>query len=202
MDDQMLAIEQDDELFVGDTILKEYGDCMDCGLCCRFFNSISIYPEEIIRASTILSMDEEQFKQYYTKKGKHDEISLKTPCPFLHQNKCQIYPHRFFTCKTYPFCINLSKNKGILSGIYLCPKSTQFYEGMLQYYSKYDLEAYQKIILLEEKTNIDEKGMKIIGASSLFSPYLDWLISNEQQNKVKDEGNEPGNTEKDSRTNL
>jgi len=176
----MLTINQDDDLFIGDSILQEFGKCTDCGLCCRFFDSLPIYPDEIENISAKLSISKEQFKQGYTKQDKEGEISLKTPCPFQSENHCQIYPHRFFTCRTFPLCINLTQNQGIISGIYLCPQATQFYEGMLAYYHKHHPKTYQHLVHLEEKTTIDEKGMKITGPASLFSPYLDWLISKEK----------------------
>jgi len=176
----MLDIDQNDELFVGDNILKDFGNCTDCGICCTYFDTLSLYPEEITSIASRLQIKETDFITRYTKTDNDQEISLQSPCPFLKKGTCMIYPYRFFICKTFPLCINLSKNQGILSGIYVCPQATQFYEGLLHYHANHHKKLYQKILTMEKKTKIDEKGMKIQGPIKLFSPYLDWLTSNKQ----------------------
>lgn len=177
----MLEFDETDELFVGDDILNEFFSCMDCGLCCRFFSILPIYEKEIAEAAASLEILPEKFKQRYTKTNENDmqntKFSLKTPCPFLKANSCRIYNHRFLVCKTFPLFMNLSKNEAILSGIYLCPQATQFYEGLLDYYRKYHTELHYQLIEKEKDIVLDEKGMEIKGKVSLFSPYLDWLYS-------------------------
>lgn len=171
----MLDFEPNDELFVGDKILSDFGNCTDCGLCCSYFESITLYPEEIKSIAKILSITEETFINAYTKKQNENSYFLQMPCPFLKNKKCSIYPYRFFICQTFPLCINRSTNKAVLSGIYICPQATQFYEGLLQFYQDHSEDIYQKIIDIERNAEIDEKGMEIHAPSSIFSPYLDWL---------------------------
>ncbi len=68
----------------------------------------------------------------------------------------------------------------MLSGIYICPQATQFYEGLLQFYKDHAQKIYQKIVAIEQHAEIDEKGMEISGPATLFSPYLDWLTRKEE----------------------
>lgn len=171
----MVDFEPDDELFIGDKILSAFGSCTDCGLCCSYFETITIYPEEIASVAQVLSINKQEFIENYTKKDEEHTYSLQLPCPFLKNKKCSMYPHRFFICKTFPLCINLNTNEAVLSGIYICPQATQFYEGVLQFYKDHSQKIYQKMIAIEQHAEIGEKGMEISGPASLFSSYLDWL---------------------------
>ena len=136
----MLEFNYDDDLFVGDEILKEFGDCCDCGLCCKFFQPLPFYKNEIKEIADFLGITEDIFyKKYVNAKYKdmdNQEISLKTPCPFLENNNCLIYKNRGFVCRTFPLCINLTTNEAVLSGVYFCPQATQFYEGLLEFNKK------------------------------------------------------------------
>jgi len=177
----MLEFDETDELFVGDDILNDFFSCRNCGLCCRFFSNLPIYEKEIDDAAASLEISPEKFKQRYIKRNGNDmentKFLLKTPCPFLKVNSCRIHDHRFLVCRTFPLFMNLSKNEAILSGIYLCPQTTQFYEGLLEYYKEHHTELFYQLIEKEKDVVLDEKGMEIKGKVSLFSPYLDWLHS-------------------------
>jgi Fe-S-cluster containining protein len=175
----MFKFDDADELFVGDEILKEFSDCSDCGLCCKFFSHLPLYETEISELSKILKISPEEFRQVYSKRIENTEesvrYSLKTPCPFLEKNTCQIYNHRFLICRTFPLCINLTKNKAILSGIYVCPQATQFYEGLLEFLQNHQKKIYKQLIEKEKLVTLDERGMKIMGKATIFASYLDWL---------------------------
>lgn len=177
----MLEFEETDELFVGDDILKEFGSCTDCGLCCNFFSTLPLYDNELMHISKQLSIQLEEFKQNYTKRITSPEklvsYSLQIPCPFLKQKKCTIYKNRFLVCRTFPLFLNITKNKAVLTGIYLCPQATQFYEGLLAFYKEHHHELYDQIITIEKQVALDEQGMKIQGGLTLFSHYLDWLYN-------------------------
>lgn len=177
----MLEFTETDELFVGDEILKEFWSCLDCGLCCSFFSILLIYDAEIEEIASFLGITPEAFEKRYTKRiddSKEDtNYSLKTPCSFLDGNKCRIYKHRFLICRTFPLFINLTTNKAILSGIYLCPQATQFYEGLLDFYQQQHQQLYDQLLEKEKQVSIGERGMKIQGEASLFIPYLDFLYS-------------------------
>lgn len=175
----MVSIEVEDELYVGDEFLQEFTPCLDCGLCCKFFDPLPVYEEEIEDLISTLQMTKTEFKKTYTKrlqKSQTDEkVSLKTPCPFQKGTLCQIYPKRWFICRTFPLLINLTKEIGVLSGIYVCPQATQFYEGMLEFYRLHEQTVYDQLIEKEKQLKIGKNGMKIKGPAAIFSFYLDWL---------------------------
>ena len=175
----MVIIELDDELYVGDELLQEFSKCLECGLCCKFFDPLPIYNEEIEDLVSTLTTTTTDFKKTYTKRLRRSEtiekVSLKTPCPFQKGNLCQIYDKRWFICRTFPLFINLSKNTGVLSGIYVCPQSTQFYEAMIDFYNTRQPEFYRQFIEKEKQLTIGKNGMKIKGPAAIFSYYLDWL---------------------------
>jgi len=175
----MLEFNETDELFVGDEILNECWSCLDCGLCCSFFPILPIYDSEIKDAATLLGCTIQDFENKYTKKiedsNKDTFYSLKTPCSFLEGNTCRMYEHRFLICRTFPLFINLTTNQAVLSGIYLCPQATQFYEGLLDFYQQQHQLLYEQLLEKEKQIRMDEEGMKIQGEASLFIPYLDFL---------------------------
>ena len=175
----MLSFNETDELFVGDEILKEFSSCTDCGLCCKFFSPLPLFEPEIQPLISFLKISQKEFLKKYISNISQSEnskvYSLHTPCPFLYQNSCRIYDHRFLVCRTFPFLINLTRDEAILTGIYFCPQSTQFYEGMLEYYRKNHKSLFHKLIEKEKQITIEKNGMEITGPVSLFSPYLDWM---------------------------
>lgn len=182
----MIECAKDDELFVGDDILKEFWDCRDCGLCCKFFQCLPIYKEEIEEMADFIGIDSEVFKKSYTIKieSNTDEVSFKIPCQFLSDNTCEIYPVRGFICRTYPLCINLTTNIAVLSGIYFCPQATQFYESLLVFLKEFDIDTYENLLLKEKEFTIKEEGFEIQGSAQVFSQYLDSLYEkkNEENN--------------------
>jgi Fe-S-cluster containining protein len=175
----MLDFNETDELFVGDDILKDFACCTDCGLCCRFFSHLILYEKEVDEIINYLDISLNEFTQKYVNDVDNSEDSTKysfhIPCSFLHQNNCMIYSHRFLVCRTFPFFMNLTTDKAILTGIYLCPQATQFYEGLIDFYKKYYPDLYQHLIEKEKEILIVDNGMEITGSVSLFAPYLDWL---------------------------
>ncbi len=177
----MLDFNETDELFVGDDILKNFASCTDCGLCCRFFSDLTLYEKEVEEIVKELGISLEKFKQKYVNSvdtsNDSTTYSFNIPCSFLHQNRCMIYHHRFLVCRTFPLFMNLTTNKAILTGIYVCPQATQFFEGLLDFYQKDYHHLYHQIIEKEKHILIDDDGMEIMGSVSLFAPYLDWLNS-------------------------
>ena len=175
----MLSFNTTDELFVGDELLKDFSSCTDCGICCKFFSNLPLFETEMQPVISSLNISQKKFLKKYIKKtdqnDKQKVYSLKTPCPFLNQNSCGIYENRFLVCRTFPFFINLTRDEAILTGIYLCPQATQFYEGMLDYYRKYHISLSHQLIEKEKEITIEKNGMEITGPVSLFSPYLDWI---------------------------
>lgn len=177
----MLEFDEKDELFVGDTILSEFGSCTECGICCKFFSQLPIYTIEIEEKAKVLGINSKEFQKKYTKTIKNSNkktiLSLKTPCPFLNQKICRIYANRFLVCRTFPLFINLTRNTAVLSGIYVCPQATQFYEGLLSFYKTNENNFYEQLIEKEKHIIVDKNGMELTGKAALFTPYLDWLHS-------------------------
>ena len=136
----MLEFTKNDTLFTGDQILKELWDCLECGLCCKFFSEIPIFKTEMKELAEYVSIDEKRFIKYHLEYNKNSqtqkELMLKTPCHFQENNRCIVHKKKPLVCRMFPLCINITTGKGILSGIYLCPQATQFYEGLIDYYNK------------------------------------------------------------------
>jgi Fe-S-cluster containining protein len=184
----MLEFDKTDSLFVGDKILNDFWSCTDCGICCNYFEDLFLYENELIEIAKVLEITSKEFKRLYTNElnTKTDDnglCSLNSPCPFIKNKKCTIYPHRFFVCRTFPFFMNLTKNQAVLSGIYLCPQATQFYEGLLEFYKQKSRNFYEELIAHENHIILDKKGMKIQAKVTLFSSYLDFLFS---KNNIND----------------
>jgi Fe-S-cluster containining protein len=175
----MLDCDKDDKLFVGDAILSEFFQCKGCGICCNTFEPLPLYLDEIKQIVHYLGITKDEFRNLYTCKTmiNDKEISLKTPCPFVEENSCLIYPNRGFVCRTFPFCINLSKNVAVLSGIYFCPQATQFYEGLLDFLKKYQPDTYIELIEKEQTLPVGEMGYTLQSHADIFSGYLDWLYN-------------------------
>jgi Fe-S-cluster containining protein len=175
----MLEFNPNDELFLGTSLLNEYFDCANCGFCCKAFETVPIYPEELSSISSHLSLDRFKFKEQYTKP--YDEPnttvlrSFITPCPFLEKKRCVIYPHRPFVCQSFPLVINLEIREAVLSGIYFCPQATQFYEGLIDFYSSHDPSMYRLLINNEKNISLSSLGWKLQENRSIISSYIDWL---------------------------
>jgi Fe-S-cluster containining protein len=146
-----------------------------------------MYPEEITDISSYLSIDEDSFIIQFTKPCKNPDEkvtrSLQTPCAFLTDGKCMIYPHRPFVCRAYPLVINRDKKEAILSGIYFCPQATQFYEGLINFCRSRNPKHYQNLITNEKKCNISPTGLLLYDSSLIISSYVDWLHSTENNDE-------------------
>jgi Fe-S-cluster containining protein len=181
----MLEFEESDKLFIGNKILKEFGDCLSCGLCCKLFPSIELYPEEIKLIRKYLNIDKKQLAAKYIRSDKSNNVSnkilLKTPCPFQENNQCKIHEVKPFDCKTFPFIINFTRQIAILNGIYVCPQATQFYEGFLEFCKINNPSTYDAIFINEKNTKISKLGMKLKIDSKNFISYIDWIYSNKKR---------------------
>jgi Fe-S-cluster containining protein len=82
---------------------KKFGDCLICGgQCCKDCNTIDVTGTDIERISKYLKISTKRFKQRYTRQHHigTTKRSFKTPCSFLKDNKCSIYPVRPEICET------------------------------------------------------------------------------------------------------
>ena len=77
-------------------------DCTKCGNCCRSL-MINIEPVEVQQMSAHLNMPLQQFKDTYVEESQQGQLVMNTiPCHFLHNNKCNVYEHRFTECREFP----------------------------------------------------------------------------------------------------
>lgn len=76
--------------------------CTDCGNCCKSL-MVNIDEAEANRLTQYLQMDRVVFDEKYIQKGESGRMILNTiPCPFLENNACTVYSHRFAGCKEFP----------------------------------------------------------------------------------------------------
>jgi len=181
----MLEFEASDELFIGNKILQNFGDCLSCGLCCKVFPSIEVTTDEIKLIGKKLNIDSKQFATHYLKTDGSENgkiiLSLKTPCPFQENNHCKIHEFKPFDCKTFPLLINITSKIAVLNGIYLCPQATQFYEGFLEFCKINDPQTYEDIIGTEKITQLSQLGFKLTIDSKKVSSYIDWIYSDKEK---------------------
>lgn len=182
----MLVVDENDDVFIGDKILRYFGNCLKCGLCCKMFNEIEITQEEIdhIACSLNLSRNDflHKFTQATTKRHTPKKIFLKSPCPFQKSMKCTIHKRKPFDCKTYPLIVNRTKEQAVLSGIYLCPQATNFYQGFLDFCYHIFPSLYEELIALENESSWSSLGLELTLSADPLSQYIDWLYS---QKKLK-----------------
>jgi Fe-S-cluster containining protein len=105
--------------------------CFRCGpdvkcyrSCCRKLDLI-LYPYDIIRLKTRISVSSEEFMRRYTKLGSSSHpffpaVMLlmseneEQTCPFLDNNGCTVYEDRPTACRTYPLerAVDRSQDRG------------------------------------------------------------------------------------------
>lgn len=82
-------------------------DCTKCSNCCKLLKPI-LNDEDTERISEHLNLSREDFILKSAVKNSEAQFEIKqAPCPFLINNKCQIYVVRPESCKEYP---NLDKD--------------------------------------------------------------------------------------------
>jgi len=177
----MLEFNETDELFIGNELLKEFSDCLECGICCKIFDFIELNDFDIKNISKHLDIDKKEFISRYTKEKINTEtyskISLLAPCPFQKSNMCTIHEFKPFDCTIFPLLINITKEKAVLSGIYLCPQSTNFFQGYLEYCKNYFPSVFIELIELESNASLSKLGLKLMVNSKSIESYIDWIHS-------------------------
>jgi len=85
--------------------LEQY--CKKCGECCRR-NSFPVSREEIRRIASHLNKPHRIVRKEYfsTSPRWPGEPCLNSPCPFLRDNQCSIYPVRPSACLLFPFSVS------------------------------------------------------------------------------------------------
>jgi len=97
-------------------ITNEY--CLRCQGCCRFAEEKSCWAPHLLTEETKTIAPFSKVIALQTNPGQGNFI-----CQFLNpgDNKCNVYPHRPFECKLYPFLINRQGKKVYLSVDLKCP---------------------------------------------------------------------------------
>jgi Fe-S-cluster containining protein len=78
-------------------------ECRECGNCCKVFRPL-LKPGDIDRLAGHLKTPREEFIREYLVECDHGKVHFckLTPCPFLVDNACTVYPYRFDACRSYP----------------------------------------------------------------------------------------------------
>jgi len=78
-------------------------DCRQCANCCRVARPI-LKSRDINRLSARLGIGEDKFREEYLEKDEDDEgYSFRSsPCAFLKENRCTVYPQRPDDCRSFP----------------------------------------------------------------------------------------------------
>jgi len=89
-----------------------YGDglffaCRECGACCALKDAfVWVDKKDIRRVAAYLGMSGDQFEAEYVRLVDGDMALLEgdnSPCVFLREGSCSIYPARPSQCRTFPF---------------------------------------------------------------------------------------------------
>lgn len=98
----MNSEEVDKAVFALNESISPRISCTDCGNCCKSL-MVLISDEESDNLSAHLGQTREEFDQNYLEKGSNGLMIMnRMPCPFLSDNKCSVYEHRFAGCKEFP----------------------------------------------------------------------------------------------------
>ena len=82
--------------------ITEKIDCTKCANCCKVLKP-ALNEQDIERISKHLNLTKEEFTLKHLAKSDENEPEInQLPCPFLTDNKCQIYEIRPETCRGYP----------------------------------------------------------------------------------------------------
>ena len=112
--------------------VSEQIECRECGNCCKVFRP-SLKADDINRLAHRMRITRADFIMEYLvayENGK-DHFFKLTPCPFLVNNACTVYPDRPEACRSYPglhkegFVLNLSH---AFSSCSVCPVVYNAYE--------------------------------------------------------------------------
>jgi Fe-S-cluster containining protein len=123
-------------------IIIDFSDCSICGLCCKD-EDLAITEPDTNRISRNLHLDKKLFLDHYTHYNPvTKETILNTPCPFLIENRCTIYPIRPEICRNYPIFIVEKEGLVIFSEIEMCAQATHFHEVFLDFLSEHFPDVY------------------------------------------------------------
>jgi len=111
-------------------------DCRQCANCCKVIRPL-LEPRDIERLATHLRLSVEEFLSEYLEPDEDGEgyFFKTTPCAFLKDNLCTVYPQRPDACRSYPhlhkheFVFRLNQ---VFSNCSVCPIVYNVYERLKQ----------------------------------------------------------------------
>jgi len=164
-------------------LIAEFGDCLDCGICCRF-PTVGVSQHEIGRIAKYLDMGAGAFRRKYITavEGKqvlkHQEGGSED-CIFLGENnKCKIYSERPYPCWTFPFDVQLKKGEVQIRYIETCVMATNFFSGFMEFIKKYYPHTHATVskTLDAEKPQGANYSSHITFPNVLINQYMFWLL--------------------------
>jgi Fe-S-cluster containining protein len=104
----------DEELIELDALVFSRIDCLACANCCKTISPV-FKERDITRLATHFKVRPAIFTDKYLHMDEDGDYVLKTtPCPFLlADNKCSVYEHRPFACRSYPHTATLPLKKSL-----------------------------------------------------------------------------------------
>ena len=99
-------------------------DCTLCGNCCKTL-MINVTEQEADDLASHKKQSRVEFDRQYLEKSTHGMMLMNTiPCPFLQENICSVYKHRFAGCREFPG-LHLPEFTGRLFSVFMhygrCP---------------------------------------------------------------------------------
>lgn len=82
--------------------------CDKCGVCCKIDDFLTAGPAKVSATENpqlyhqLQSIYEEMGKRWETNPEEYDQYITHTPCRFLKDKKCSIYPYRPDGCRQFP----------------------------------------------------------------------------------------------------
>ena len=108
-------------------------DCTSCANCC-FVLKTRVTKKDINKLARSQNITENEFRQEYIETSQEGDMKLKElPCRFLENNKCTVYSHRPYDCRSYP---HLHKREfthrlfGVIENYSVCPIVFNVYEEL------------------------------------------------------------------------
>lgn len=160
-------------------LIKEFADCSICGICCKDCK-VPLFDYEIKKIADFLKIKTKKFKKMYIVKSTTSitKQGFKQPCPFLKNNKCDIYSVRPLACRSFPFAVDSERDLVFVSNIEVCYASTHFINGFEEFCIKYFPEYIKHQRMIKPENDIDKHPNKCINQViylPLVLQYIIWL---------------------------